>query len=178
MLNTKVLSATPNPGGSYTVTVESSKDKQQQKLETDALLVCIGRRPYTANLGLKEIGVETDEKGRVKINDHFLTNIPSIRAIGDVIAGPMLAHKAEEEGKQQRRRWSERDGYRRWGLRLPSVYFHVRDEGRRRRRRREKPEWIYDTNKARERVMMAWIYYNVRLTRIPRISRSYCSEPL
>lgn len=99
MLDTKVLGAIPKSGGSYTVTVESSKDKHQQKLDTDALLVCIGRRPYTADLGLKEVGVETDEKGRVKINDHFLTNIPSIRAIGDVVAGPMLAHKAEEEGK-------------------------------------------------------------------------------
>ena len=67
-------------------------------MEVDVVLVSIGRRPYTKNLGLSEVGVEMDGKGRVKTNDEFLTNIPSIRAIGDVIDGPMLAHKAEEEG--------------------------------------------------------------------------------
>jgi dihydrolipoamide dehydrogenase len=101
MLETKVLSATQASNGTYTVTVEPAKGggtPAQQKLDTDAILVCIGRRPYTERLGLKEVGVETDEKGRIKINSQFVTNIPSIRAIGDVVAGAMLAHKAEEEG--------------------------------------------------------------------------------
>lgn len=93
------MSATRNSNGTYCVIIESSKDKVQQKLDTEAVLVCIGRRPFTENLGLKDIGIETDDKGRIKINDHFLTNIPSIRAIGDVVVGPMLAHKAEEEGE-------------------------------------------------------------------------------
>jgi dihydrolipoamide dehydrogenase len=62
------------------------------------VLVSIGRRPYTDNLGLKEAGVALDNKGRVVIDEQFKTNVPSIRAIGDVVAGPMLAHKAEEEG--------------------------------------------------------------------------------
>lgn len=62
------------------------------------VLVSIGRRPFTDDLGLKEAGVEMDGKGRVKVDSQFITNIPSIRAIGDVIVGPMLAHKAEEEG--------------------------------------------------------------------------------
>ena len=64
----------------------------------DVVLLSIGRRPFTENLGLKEVGVEMDSKGRVVTNEEFLTNVPSIRAIGDVITGPMLAHKAEEEG--------------------------------------------------------------------------------
>jgi len=67
-------------------------------MEVDVVLVSVGRRPYTDKLGLKEVGVKLDNKGRVLIDEHFRTNIPSIRAIGDVVAGPMLAHKAEEEG--------------------------------------------------------------------------------
>lgn len=71
-------------------------------MEVDVVLVSIGRRPYTKNLGLTEVGVEVDAKGRVKTNEEFLTSVPSIRAIGDVIVGPMLAHKAEEEGKREK----------------------------------------------------------------------------
>jgi dihydrolipoamide dehydrogenase len=67
-------------------------------LEVDVVLVAVGRRPYTDGLGLKEVGVEMDERGRVKIDSQFVTNVPSIRAIGDVTYGAMLAHKAEEEG--------------------------------------------------------------------------------
>ena len=62
------------------------------------VLVCIGRVPYTEGLGLKEAGVALDNRGRVQIDDHFATNVPGIYAIGDVVAGPMLAHKAEDEG--------------------------------------------------------------------------------
>ena len=68
------------------------------KLDCDVLLVCIGRRPYTAKLGLEIVGIKLDEKGRVPVNEKFHTKVPSIYAIGDVIAGPMLAHKAEDEG--------------------------------------------------------------------------------
>lgn len=60
--------------------------------------MAVGRKPYTENLGLEKIGVKVDEKGRIVVDDKFTTNIPSIRAIGDVIRGPMLAHKSEEEG--------------------------------------------------------------------------------
>jgi dihydrolipoamide dehydrogenase len=69
-----------------------------EEFKADYVLVAIGRRAYTQGLGLKEIGVELDERGRVKVNDHFETNVAGIYAIGDVIAGPMLAHKAEEDG--------------------------------------------------------------------------------
>lgn len=68
------------------------------QLDCDVLLVAIGRRPYTANLGLENVGLKTDERGRVPVNDRFQTSVPSIFAIGDVIQGPMLAHKAEDEG--------------------------------------------------------------------------------
>ena len=67
------------------------------------VLVSTGRRPYTEGLGLESMGIEMDRLGRVVTDEHFKTNIPSIYAIGDVIDGPMLAHKAEEEGKFLRR---------------------------------------------------------------------------
>lgn len=68
------------------------------ELEADYCLVAIGRRPYTANLGLDKAGVKMDEKGRIEVDEHLQTNVPNIYAIGDVIKGAMLAHKAEEEG--------------------------------------------------------------------------------
>jgi dihydrolipoamide dehydrogenase len=69
-----------------------------QSIEADVVLVSIGRVPYTEGLGLDAAGVKTDNKGRVIVDEHFATNVPGIYAIGDVIAGPMLAHKAEDEG--------------------------------------------------------------------------------
>jgi hypothetical protein len=59
------------------------------------LLVSVGRRPYTDKLGLAKVGIKTDEKGRIPVNERYQTSVPSIFAIGDVVAGPMLAHKAE-----------------------------------------------------------------------------------
>src|SRR5690606_29914796 len=67
-------------------------------IEADVVLVATGRRPYTDGLGLAEAGVELDERGRVRTDAGFRTNVEGVYAIGDVIAGPMLAHKAEEEG--------------------------------------------------------------------------------
>lgn len=61
------------------------------------LLVCVGRRPYTENLGLEELGIAKDDRGRIPVNSRFQTVLPSIYAIGDCIHGPMLAHKAEDE---------------------------------------------------------------------------------
>ena len=69
-----------------------------ETLTTDVLLVAVGRRPYTDGLGAAELGVKLDAKGRVVVDEHYETNVPGVFAIGDVIAGPMLAHKAEEEG--------------------------------------------------------------------------------
>jgi dihydrolipoamide dehydrogenase len=78
--------------------IEPAKGGAAETLEADVALVAIGRVPYTEGLGLKEAGVEMDERGRVKTDAHFATNVEGIYAIGDVIAGPMLAHKAEDEG--------------------------------------------------------------------------------
>lgn len=82
------------------VVVEVQKRDSEEKfdLEADYCLVAIGRRPYTDSLGLENAGVEKDERGRIKVDHHLQTNVPGIYAIGDVIQGAMLAHKAEEEG--------------------------------------------------------------------------------
>jgi dihydrolipoamide dehydrogenase len=97
MLETKVLSA-KKEGGKIIVSVEGAKNGKKQDLDCDVLLVSIGRRPYTKDLGLENVNLKLDERGRVPVNERFQTAVPSIYAIGDVIAGPMLAHKAEDEG--------------------------------------------------------------------------------
>ncbi len=84
-------------GDALTVTYQKRKDDSEHKLEADVVLVATGRRPYTSGLGLETAGVET-ERGMVKTDGHWRTNVPGIWAIGDVTAGPMLAHKAEDEG--------------------------------------------------------------------------------
>ncbi|NRB51635.1 MAG: dihydrolipoyl dehydrogenase [Saprospiraceae bacterium] len=83
---------------SVTVEVQKRDSEDTFKLNTDYCLVAIGRRAYTDKLGLDKVGIPTDEKGRVEVDAHLQTNIPGIYAIGDVIKGAMLAHKAEEEG--------------------------------------------------------------------------------
>ncbi|MFM9861077.1 dihydrolipoyl dehydrogenase [Pseudoxanthobacter sp. M-2] len=85
-------------GDGVKVTVEPAAGGESQVIEADVVLVAIGRRPYTEGLGLAEAGVALDGRGRVVIDQHFATNVPGIYAIGDVVAGPMLAHKAEDEG--------------------------------------------------------------------------------
>lgn len=79
------------------LTVEDAKG-QQSELRADRVLVAVGRKAYTAGLGAQELGVAFDDRGRINVDNHFQTNVPGVYAIGDVIAGPMLAHKAEEEG--------------------------------------------------------------------------------
>src|SRR5262245_5780751 len=83
-----------------TVTVKAqSKDGKELSFAGDRVLVAVGRRPFTAGLGLEDVGVKYDAKsGRVDVDEHFQTNVPGVYAIGDLIAGPMLAHKASEEG--------------------------------------------------------------------------------
>src|SRR5665811_2338056 len=78
--------------------VEPAAGGKAETLEADVVLVCIGRVPYTEGLGLKEAGVALDNRGRVQIDAHFSTSLKGVYAIGDVVAGPMLAHKAEDEG--------------------------------------------------------------------------------
>jgi dihydrolipoamide dehydrogenase len=83
---------------SIAVSVEKTQGGGSETIEADAVLVAIGRIPYTEGLGLEEAGVARDEKGRIVVDDHFRTSVEGIYAIGDVIRGPMLAHKAEDEG--------------------------------------------------------------------------------
>uniref|UniRef100_A0A673A991 Dihydrolipoyl dehydrogenase, mitochondrial n=1 Tax=Sphaeramia orbicularis TaxID=375764 RepID=A0A673A991_9TELE len=97
-LSTKVMGATKRPDGKIDVAVEAAAGGKNETLTCDVLLVCIGRRPFTQNLGLESVGIELDNRGRIPINNRFQTKVPSIYAIGDVVAGPMLAHKAEDEG--------------------------------------------------------------------------------
>jgi len=97
-LENKVVSADKS-GPTIKVEIESVKDaNKKETLDCDSLLVCIGRRPYTAHLGLGNVGVKLDQRGRIATNNRFQTNVPNIYAIGDCIQGPMLAHKAEDEG--------------------------------------------------------------------------------
>tara|TARA_A100001015_G_scaffold138487_2_gene153466 strand:+ start:677 stop:2080 length:1404 start_codon:yes stop_codon:yes gene_type:complete len=94
--NTMVTSA-KSKGNEVTVSAKT-KDGKEKEFKGDYVLVSIGRRPNTENLGLENIGISCNEKGQIPINDHFQTNVPTIYAIGDVVRGMMLAHKASEEG--------------------------------------------------------------------------------
>jgi len=96
-LNTKVLSAEKKDGKVF-LEAEPAKGGKSETLEADVVLVAVGRRPYTEGLNLEAAGVELDNKGRVVIDDQFTTSQKNIKCIGDVTFGPMLAHKAEEEG--------------------------------------------------------------------------------
>jgi dihydrolipoamide dehydrogenase len=95
-LSTKVTGVEKTKTG-LAVTVEPAAGGEKSVIETDVMLVSIGRRPYTDNLGLDKIGVALDKRGRVVTDNHYKTNVPGIYAIGDCREGLMLAHKAEEE---------------------------------------------------------------------------------
>ena len=96
-LSSKVT-AIDTAGKTLKVKVEPATDGAAEMLDADIVLVAIGRVPFTEGLGLEEVGVRKDNRGRVVVDPHFRTSVDGIYAIGDVIAGPMLAHKAEEEG--------------------------------------------------------------------------------
>ncbi|MHA1597653.1 MAG: dihydrolipoyl dehydrogenase [Alphaproteobacteria bacterium] len=96
-LKTKVVSATTAKDG-VTLSIEPRDGGEREELKADVVLIAIGRRPYTAGLGLAEAGVSMDERGFIAVDHDFQTNVPGVFAIGDVIGGAMLAHKAEEEG--------------------------------------------------------------------------------
>ncbi len=84
--------------GTATVRYKLKKNDKEEALEADCVLVATGRKPYLKGLGLEGLGVELTPRGQVKTDDHFATNVAGIYAIGDAIVGPMLAHKAEDEG--------------------------------------------------------------------------------
>jgi dihydrolipoamide dehydrogenase len=95
-LSTKVTGVEKKKGG-LVVTVEPAQGGEKSTIEADVMLVAIGRRPYTDNLGLDKVGVALDKRGRVVTDAHYKTNVPGIYAIGDCREGAMLAHKAEDE---------------------------------------------------------------------------------
>ena len=95
-LNTKVEKISKNNNGVIVETVDNQNKKNIY--EGDVVLISVGRKPYTKNLNLEKVGIVCDEKGRIKVDKNFQTSIKNIFAVGDVINGPMLAHKAEEEG--------------------------------------------------------------------------------
>jgi len=96
-LGTKVVAAKRVADG-VALTLEPAQGGTREEIKADVVLVAIGRRPYTEGLGLEAVGVVVDNKGRIKVDHDFATNVKGVYAIGDVIAGPMLAHKASEEG--------------------------------------------------------------------------------
>ena len=97
------------------------KDESAHEMDADVVLVATGRRPYTEGLGLETVGIET-ERGMVKTDDHWRTNVPGIYAIGDVIAGPMLAHKAEDEGMAVAAVIAGKHGHVNYGV-IPGVIY-------------------------------------------------------
>src|SRR3972149_1048737 len=96
-LSSKVT-AVDSSGKRLKAKIEPAKGGTAETLEADVVLVAIGRVPYTEGLGLKEAGVTLDERGRIAVDHYYATSVPGIWAIGDVIAGPMLVHKAQDEG--------------------------------------------------------------------------------
>jgi len=81
-----------------TVQFDVLKDGSKKEIQCDKVLVAVGRRAFADGVGAQNVGIEVDERGRVRVNEHLQTKVPNIFAIGDVIQGPMLAHKAEDEG--------------------------------------------------------------------------------
>lgn len=104
------------------LTVEPAKGGDAETVTADVVLLAIGRRAYTEGLGLAAVGVETDARGRVVTNGHFGTNVRGIYAIGDVIAGPMLAHKAEDEGVALAEMLAGQAGHVNYGV-IPGVIY-------------------------------------------------------
>jgi len=96
-LDSKVISV-KNKSNLVRAEFVNNKTSKKEELDADKVLVAVGRKPYTEGLNLSKIGIKKDEKGRIKVNSMLQTSVDNIYAIGDVISGPMLAHKAEEEG--------------------------------------------------------------------------------
>jgi dihydrolipoamide dehydrogenase len=120
-LSTKVLGGQVKDGKAV-LRVQGKDGGAEESIVSDVCLVAIGRRPYTQGLGLEKAGVKVDSKGRVDINDHFQTNVKGVYAIGDVVTGPMLAHKAEEEGVALVEMLAGKEGHINYNT-IPSVVY-------------------------------------------------------
>lgn len=133
-------------GAAHAVTIEPSQGGEAETLAADVVLVAIGRVPCTEGLGLSEAGVETDKRGRVVVDGHYRTNVPGIYAIGDVIEGPMLAHKAEEEGVAVAEILAGQAGHVNYGV-IPAVIYTA-------------PE-VASVGKSEDELKAAGVAYNV-----------------
>lgn len=120
-LGTKVTAA-KRSGAGLKVTVEPAAGGESEVLDADVMLVAIGRVPYTDGLGLSEAGIETDAKGRIVVDARYETSLAGVHAIGDVIQGPMLAHKAEDEGIAVAELLSGQAGHVNYGV-IPNVIY-------------------------------------------------------
>jgi dihydrolipoamide dehydrogenase len=120
-LSTKVTSAKAGAKG-VTLTLEAAAGGNAETLEADVVLVAVGRKPYVEGLGLEAAGVKLDSRGRIETDGHFKTNVPGIYAIGDVIVGAMLAHKAEDEGVALAERLAGQAGHVNYDA-IPSVVY-------------------------------------------------------
>jgi len=105
-----------------TMVLTAEREGKVLEFPADKILVSVGRRPYADNLGLDAVGVELDEKKRVKVDGHLRTNVAGIWAIGDVVAGPMLAHKAEEDGAAVAEWIAGKGGHINWDI-VPSIVY-------------------------------------------------------
>jgi dihydrolipoamide dehydrogenase len=121
ILGAAVQSVTKAKKGA-TVSYKLKKDDSEASLDADVVLVATGRKPYTTGLGLEALGVEMGPRGTVKTDAHFQTNIPGLYAIGDAIAGPMLAHKAEDEGMALAEIMAGKHGHVNYGV-IPGVIY-------------------------------------------------------
>src|SRR3984885_542705 len=133
-------------GKTLKVKVEPAAGGTAETIEADNVLVAIGRVPYTEGLGLEAVGVKKDNRGRVVVDPHYKTNVDGIYAIGDVIAGPMLAHKAEEEGVAVAENLAGHAGHVNYGV-IPNVVYTY-------------PE-IASVGKTEEELKSAGVAYNV-----------------
>ncbi|EJF76480.1 dihydrolipoyl dehydrogenase [Bartonella birtlesii] len=140
------VTAITQSGATAQVTFEAAKGGESETLEADVVLIATGRFPYTEGLGLIEVGVQLDERGFISIDAHWQTSIPGIYAIGDVVKGPMLAHKAEEEGVAVAEILAGQKGHVNFDV-IPSVVY-------------TQPE-IASVGKTEEELKAAGIEYNV-----------------
>jgi dihydrolipoamide dehydrogenase len=111
-------------GGKATVSYKLRKDDSEHEMTADTVLVATGRKPYTDGLGLADLGVELTERGQIKTNASFATNVAGIYAIGDTITGPMLAHKAEDEGMAVAEILAGQHGHVNYGVIPGVIYTH------------------------------------------------------
>ena len=121
-LSSKVTKVTVEKKGGAAVAVEPAAGGEAETLQADVVLVAIGRTPYTEGLGLESVGVQVDNRGRIQTDSHYATNVTGIYAIGDVIAGPMLAHKAEDEGVAVAEILAGQSGHVNYGV-IPNVVY-------------------------------------------------------